>query len=301
MPILTWITVGWTFLLMVWGNLVSATGSGLACPDWPLCRGTLTPPAHPDVIMEWGHRLLAAGAFVLIVACVVQTWRLSKTNPMMKRLLRSYLIGLVMLLIAQVLLGGLTVMLGLSVLASTIHLVNANIIFAGLILLACVATWGKKTQAVESPKLKRLAVTGLAALMIQLLLGALVRHGHAGLACPSFPNCLDRFFPSPLTPQNFVAFVHRWWGVLLLGVFVHIRKVSIRQSPTLSPVGRLLMSFSVFQVLLGILTVRYALQTHLRATHAAVGYGLWALLCIIAFRSGAFRSLWDSSEKNSAL
>jgi len=286
---------------MAWGNLVSATGSGLACPDWPLCRGTVTPPARPEVILEWGHRLLAAGASVLILSCVILTWRHSKTNPYLKRLFRSLLTGLFILLIAQVLLGGLTVMLKLSILASTIHLVNANIIFAGLLLLACVSTWGASTQSVDSPKLKRLAVTGMGALLIQLLLGALVRHGHAGLACPNFPGCLDRFLPIPLTPQTLVAFVHRWWGVLLLGVFVHIRLAASRQAPSLSRLAGLLMSLSVFQVVLGIYTVRQGLDTHLRATHAAVGYGLWALLCTIAFRSGAFRSLWTPRESTAGL
>jgi heme A synthase len=197
-------------------------------------------------------------------------------------------------------LGALTVLLGLSVAASTIHLVNANVIFAGLILLASVSTWGERTQLVESPKLKRLAISGMAALLIQLCLGALVRHGHAGLACPNFPNCLSGFFPIPFTPQTCVAFVHRWWGVLLLGVFVHIRIATTRLNvPTLSRLGSLLMSFSVFQVALGIYTVKESLETHARATHAAVGYGLWAVLVAIAIRSGAFRSLWDPSRAKS--
>src|SRR5688500_16107579 len=74
---LGWVTVGFTYFLMVWGNLVSSTGSGLACPDWPLCHGTVTPPLRIDIILEWGHRLLAATATILIVATV---WRVLKSD-----------------------------------------------------------------------------------------------------------------------------------------------------------------------------------------------------------------------------
>ena len=44
LPVLLGATVFFTYLLMVMGSFVTSTGSGLACPDWPLCYGTVTPP-----------------------------------------------------------------------------------------------------------------------------------------------------------------------------------------------------------------------------------------------------------------
>lgn len=295
---LVWITVFWTYLLMFWGNLVSATGSGLACPDWPTCQGTLIPPSRPDIVLEWGHRLLAAGAVIWILATAFQAWRLSKTNPLLRKLLQSLMAGLLILVGVQVVLGGVTVKLKLSLIVSTVHLVNANLIFAALILLACVATWDTQTIVTDEAKIKRLSVAGMAGLLIQLLLGAIVRHGHAGLACPNFPNCLQSFWPSPLTPYTAIAFVHRWWGFVMIGLFGHLMGAARRRAPRLRGLALVTGGLSLLQVLLGIATVLMVLDTRVRAAHAAIGYALWALLTVLAVRAGAFKKFWIESSSS---
>src|SRR2546423_14043799 len=158
---LAWITVAFVYLLMVWGNLVSSTGSGLACPDWPLCHGTLTPPLSFAVVLEWGHRLLAFTATCLIVATMIGVFR-TKGDSALKRSGRSLLV----LLVLQILLGATTVLLGLSPLVSTIHLVVATLVFSGLITVAAVSTWGNPVAKGATPKLKHLATAGLIAMLI---------------------------------------------------------------------------------------------------------------------------------------
>lgn len=294
---LGWLTVGFTYFLMVWGNLVSSTGSGLACPDWPLCHGTITPDFSIAVMLEWGHRLLAFTTTVLIIATVVYLFRAPK--KLGYATLKKSGHSLLFLLGTQIVLGGTTVLLGLSVAVSTIHLIIATLVFSGLITVACCLTWGTPIIAKPSHKLRRLAVTGLAAMLIQLALGALVRHGHAGLACPRFPSCLDGFLPIPLTFETAVAFTHRWWGIVMLGLFFHLLRTAAKESKPLARAAGRLTGLSVAQVVLGIGTVMSGLNTHSRATHAAVGYAIWGLLFYVALRSGAFRWLWDSSKVSS--
>jgi heme A synthase len=161
---------------MTMGNIVSATGSGLGCPDWPLCHGRLLPPAQTEVLIEFSHRLKAIPFTILLLITVALTWR--RTTARAPRRLTLVLAALV---IAQIGLGAVTVLLKLPHLVSTAHLVNALVILAGLIVLA----EGSRPPVLVPARVGRLAVAGLAALLLQLALGGYVRHAGAGLACPA--------------------------------------------------------------------------------------------------------------------
>src|SRR3984893_7210791 len=121
-----WAAIVALFLLMTMGNVVSATGSGLGCPDWPLCHGRLLPPAETQVLIEFSHRLKAIPFTLLLLVTVVLTWR--RTTARAPRRLSLVLVAL---LAAQIGLGGVTVLFKLPGLVSTAHLVNALLILAG--------------------------------------------------------------------------------------------------------------------------------------------------------------------------
>ena len=288
---LGWFTVGFTYLLMTWGNMVSATGSGFGCPDWPRCHGTFFPPATFETILEWGHRLLAATTTLLIVATIALILR---SRGKYGRALKSSGRFLLAMLAVQIVLGGFTVLLGLSVVVSTIHLVIANLVMGGLITVASVMTWGDPVVT-QSVKMRRLAVSGLMGLLIQLALGALVRHSHSGLACPMFPGCLEGFWPIPLTFGTAVAFTHRWWGIIMFGLYFHLLSVSIRKSKPLRMACAIAFALACTQIILGISTVLGGLGTASRGLHAAGGYALWAMTFYISIRSGSFRYLYGRS------
>jgi heme A synthase len=264
------------FVLMTLGNIVSATGSGLACPDWPLCHGSVVPPLRPDVLVEYGHRLAALAATVLILAAAALTLRTGA--PGLRRL--AWLLPA--LLVAQVALGGITVLLKLPHLISTAHLVNALLILGGLIVLARGLGQPARARAeAGSDRVRRLARAGLIALLVQLALGGYVRHSGAGLACPDFPLCSGDILPAQWLAG--VHWVHRWLGVLLLGLFVHLAAAA-RTTAT-----RLAAALAVLQVSLGIAPVLLQLTPAVRAAHAAGGYALWAALVWASVEAGCWR------------
>jgi len=286
---LAWAAVVAVFVLMSLGNVVSATGSGLACPDWPLCHGSLIPPLRPDVLIEYSHRLAALAATVLIVATTVLTLRQTRV-PGLRRL--GWLLPA--LLAVQIALGGITVLLKLPHLISTAHLVNALLILAGLIVLARgLGRPGTASLGTGSDRVRRLARVGLVVLLVQLALGGYVRHSGAGLACPDFPLCSGDLLPGQWLAG--VHWVHRWLGVVLLGLFVHLAMAG-RTAAT-----RLVGALAVLQVALGIATVLLQLTPVVRAAHAAGGYALWAALVWASVEAGCWRRSIAPAPRSSAL
>lgn len=285
---LAWAAVVAVFFLMTLGNVVSATGSGLACPDWPLCHGSLIPPLRPDVLIEYSHRLAALAASVLIGATVVLTFRQTRA-PGLRRL--AWLLPT--LLVVQIALGGITVLLKLPHLVSTAHLVNALLILAGLVMLARGLGPPAPAGAGAAPeRLRRLVRVGLIVLLAQLALGGYVRHSGAGLACPDFPLCSGDLLPTQWLAG--VHWVHRWLGVLLLGLFVHLA-IAGRTTAT-----RLVAGLAVLQVALGIAAVLLQLAPMVRAAHAAVGYSLWAVLVWVSVGAGCWRGTFAAPARPGA-
>jgi heme A synthase len=261
---------------MTLGNVVSATGSGLACPDWPLCHGRLVPPLQADVLIEWGHRLAAAVTSVLLVTTIVLGMRRATGTPA-----RRVGVILLVLLGVQILLGGITVLLRLPHLVSTAHLVNALLILGGLLLLIRQASPASTSLGPVPAPLVRLARAGMAVLLLQLAVGGYVRHTGAGLACPDFPLC-----SGDVLPGHWLAvahWLHRWLGVALLGLFV---QVGFRGRGTrLAGLTGTMAALAGLQVGLGIATVLLRLSPPVRAAHAVVGYLLWAVLVWVAIQA----------------
>ncbi|MBI1799497.1 MAG: COX15/CtaA family protein, partial [Candidatus Eisenbacteria bacterium] len=93
------------YALIMIGGVVRTTGSGLACPDWPLCQGHLIPPFEFHVLIEWFHRLVALLVGLLLFSTAGWVWTHRETRARL-----GALAGLaVALYFAKALLGALTV------------------------------------------------------------------------------------------------------------------------------------------------------------------------------------------------
>ena len=167
------------FLLIIAGALVTSNEAGLSVPDWPTSFGSLyrIPPLVGGVKFEHGHRMLAELIGLLTIGVAVWTQKVERRRWM--RILGWSALGTV---IAQGLLGGLTVLFYLPPAISTAHATLGQTFFCIMVSIAFFTSrsWVQAPVAVvrssTRPHLTTLSLLTVAAVWLQLILGAAFRH-----------------------------------------------------------------------------------------------------------------------------
>lgn len=272
------------FALVVLGGIVRVTGSGLGCPDWPLCHGGLLPPLELKPIIEYSHRLAAS---FLVGPLVVITCGVAWVAYRRERWLVFPATIALLLLLAQVLLGGATVTNELPGAAVAAHLALGEALLACLVLISVVAHRGP--LSVRSPnratgppdRFPLLAVGAAAAVYLLLISGSYVTVSGATGACFDWPLCQGDVLPEHRLQMIHMAhrFAAAFFGLLVL----YTLHVGFRQRP----VNVRLLSIAVAaafgaQVMVGAATVWLDFAVELRALHQATATAVWGGLAGLA-------------------
>lgn len=272
------------FGLIVIGSVVRTTGSGLACPDWPLCQGKLIPPFEFHVLIEWLHR--AAALLVSLLVTGLAGWVLAR------RELRATLGGLaalaLVLLFSQVLLGALTVWKLLSPTVVSGHLAIALLLFSCTLIITAIAETQSSPPAVPAATRPAalLPVFGLVCGLTyaQAVLGGMVSSSHAGLACPDWPTCNGEWFP-PLVGLAGLQMLHRYGAYAVTAAMV-TAAVMARSAPDpgIRAGASTALALNVAQVVLGVSNVLLGTPPWLSAAHLATAAAMLALLVLTTYR-----------------
>ena len=270
-------------LAVTLGGVVRVTGSGLGCPDWPLCYGQVIPPWELAAWLEYVHRLSAAvsGVFVLLMVAAVY----ASFGPRSRAFLLAAVSGV--FLLAQAALGALTVLSEIEPGWALLHTGVA----AGLVgLLSLTAAhlappaWlhdglqpGWNLNA-----LRRAAVALAAVTFVLLLSGAYVtRSVGAPLACTTIPLC--NVPPWDMAGPQWIHMAHRAIGaaagVLMIAVAVHA--VAARH-PGLAATAGFMAALLGLQTTLGILNVTMRLPPEVRCSHLAAAMVFWSVAMLLA-------------------
>jgi heme A synthase len=209
------VTAVFAYLQIALGGLVRVSGSGLGCPDWPLCHGRPYPPADAHAIIEYSHRAVGSVTGVLIIATVILAWVVWRhRRPMVAWLASASLIGIV----GEGILGGVVVANELSSWLVVAHLGLAMIILGFLVAAAVMAM--PPSNGVAEQGFRRLAAIAVGATYLLLLTGSTVVGSGADEACHSWPLCGTGFSPD-FSGVNAFTMLHRG-SVLLIGLMLVI-------------------------------------------------------------------------------
>ena len=270
-----------TWMVMAIGSATRVMNAGLACPDWPLCYGTVLPAEQMNlqVFLEWFHRLVASTVgFATIVLCGA-SWYFRQSLPKWTPWATS---GSFSLVVFQGILGGLTVTQLLRFDIVTAHLGTGLLFFSSLLAIATALT--NQTISEELPKsTSKLPWLGLAAaflVYVQSILGALVASQwalHQCFATQDMCIVLNTHLVGviPATIASIAVVVMSWLTKMI--------------QPSLRRIASVAGLLVIAQVAIGYATYKLHLQVEpLTIAHQATGSALLgSLVCftVLAFRA----------------
>jgi protoheme IX farnesyltransferase len=273
-----------TYALVVLGGVVRVSGSGLGCPDWPLCHGRALPPLDLHAIIEYSHRTTASLASALVVLTAVFAWLAWRKR---RDIVIPATVALVLLLV-QVVLGAITVRLELPPMIVLAHLATAMALLAAVCVTAVAAMVPR--QATEADRasawLSRAAVGGT---YLLILSGSLVVGSGASGSCDAWPLCGGglslTFNGSPA-----IQLLHRGLAAAV-GVLIIVSLLALlnrhREDRAVRATVALTLAALAFQVAVGAAVVTLHLPAALRGLHLALAGAVWAgtvVLAVIADR-----------------
>ena len=277
------VTIVATLVLVVIGGTVRATGSGLGCPDWPTCHGRFIPENNKQTLIEYSHRTAAFVVGVLFLGVTFFTFKTERKRPLVFWL--AFTAGV--LLLVQIILGGVTVKKELPSSIVATHLGTAMSFIGVMIVTATISLMRSRgVTAIRSSidtAFTRMAMLGAGLSFATLVVGSYISNTDAALACDGWPLCNGSVLPSG---GHAVAlhFLHRLLagalGIVLLAL-LYLAFDERRRQPLLVALAVLAGVAYIAQALLGAANLWTDLAAGVIVAHLSVASLIWCVTVLI--------------------
>jgi heme a synthase len=270
------VTVFSLWVVVTSGAVVRLTASGLGCDNWPRCGDRPYPEKWGHAAIEFGNRLVALVGIVLAVL----TWLAARRVRRLPGFVRTIALLTAAGTVAQIPLGGITVLLDLHPVAVMTHFLLALVVLAGAIIVA-VEAWTHArglAQPVGPPWLRTVAVAGVAACAVLVVTGA--------ISSASGPHSGGRDIRRLGLGITDTVYVHvratavYGIGLLIVGVFLWRLR---RAYPGIARAALVLLAVLLVQMTVGEIQYRNALPWWLVVIHVSIAATIWALTVAIAY------------------
>ena len=234
------LTAFFAYLQIALGGVVRVTGSGLGCPDWPLCHGRPYPAADVHSIIEYSHRTVGSITSLLLVITVVLAWLLFRQQrPVVAWLATAALVAIG----GEVLLGAGVVVNELASWLVLVHLGLAMVILGFLLATAIMSLPASSGGGIAMP------ATAAAATFVLLLTGSTVVASSADESCHAWPLC-GNGLAFDFSGANAFTMLHRGAGLAIGILLVYVLIHAMRQA-LLRPVALATLVVLALQVAVG--------------------------------------------------
>ncbi|WP_052665434.1 COX15/CtaA family protein [Nitriliruptor alkaliphilus] len=278
-------------LIVFTGGLVRVTGSGLGCPTWPTCDGDTVVPrpggehATWQTAVEFGNRLLTFVVLAVAVAVALEVRRRGRELP---RPLRTLAWALPAGVLAQALLGGVTVLTGLSPLVVAAHFLLSMVLIA-----IAVSLWQRAREhaGLVAPvradsETGRLVATGLRWATTALAVTAAVVLVLGTLVTAAGPHAGDPGTPRLGLDIRFIAIAHADAVWLLVGLTIALVAITWRHGPAeLRAAVRALLVLELIQGTIGYVQYAIGIPAGLVAIHILGASLVWAAAVAVWIRA----------------
>ena len=252
-----------TLGLIAYGSWVRVSGSGLGCPDWPLCEGVLVPEIEGATAIEFGHRVYAGITMLVVAASAGFAFRARAHDRLTSRLLVWALVAI----LVQAVLGGITV---LTELHSMVRLAHLTFSLLTLALLTGGAARALDVRFSPPPDVRRWRALVIAAAFVVLAGGTIVGTGHSA-GCPGLPLCDAR----SSTEAAWVHLIHRTAATALLLALVWTAWQTRRVGGWAFWMSAIAALLAAAQFTVGVSAVWLRLPQELRIMHLGLAAAVW--------------------------
>ncbi|HYL07725.1 MAG TPA: COX15/CtaA family protein [Candidatus Udaeobacter sp.] len=241
---LAFLTAFFAYLQIALGGVVRVSGSGLGCPDWPLCHGRPYPAPDIHSIIEYSHRTVGSITGLLVILTVIGAWIVfARRRPVVPIIATASLLAIGV----EGALGGLVVMQELQPWLVLVHLGLAMIILGCLLATAILAL--PASAGIHEGRLRGLVIAAAVGTYVMLLTGSSVVASGADQSCRSWPLCAGGF-ALDFSGANAFTMLHRG-AVLVIGAFIVYAIHAAMKQAALRPVAIFTLVVLALQIAVG--------------------------------------------------
>ncbi len=270
------ITLFTLWVVVTSGAVVRLTASGLGCDNWPRCGDKPYPEQGGHAAIEFGNRMVALVGIVFTLI----TWLAARRVEGLPRRVRTVALLTAVGTIAQIPLGGITVLLDLHPVAVMSHFLLALLVVAGSVVVV-VEGWSHYrglAPAARPAWIRKAAWVGVAACAVLVVTGT--------VSTASGPHSGGEDIPRLGLTLSDTIYVHvratALYGIVLLVVGVFLWRLR-KELPGIACGGALLLAVLLVQMAVGEIQYRNALPWWLVAIHVSLAATIWVLTIGIAW------------------